>query len=189
MDSIPPPREREKEHRKQASVLEGIASAAHRTTGADRAARFSAKYGPESTGAVFSQGLSLSRKPRKMDPLKLRGAGDGAAAAAMGVPVSGDEEGGSMLAYDNARSGLMAWSLSDLRDAFFSVYGRKSTSKNKEWLVRRLREQGYSADGEVDSGDADAATEEQQETGHHGAAAAAAAVEAALPCMAEETAI
>ena len=102
-----------------------------RTTGADRSARFEAKYGADAT---LHEGLQNARKSRKL--LASASAGGGDAGERLCVVYKEVDMGDDV-------DGLFLWSLPQLRDAFAGVYGRKSTSKNKEWLIRRLRERGF----------------------------------------------
>ena len=120
-----------------------------RTTGADRAARFEAKFG--SDGQMF-EGLHTARKSRKLMTSSSAGGADAGkqpCVLAKGPEVPVEVAGG-----------LYLWSLPQLRDAFAGIYGRKSTSKNKEWLVRRLRERGFTGAGALEQGAAGAAETE-----------------------------
>jgi hypothetical protein len=101
-----------------------------RTTGADRSTRFIAKHGNPP-----HEGLQTARKSRKLLAASSAGGGDAAEGQCVMAKATDDDVG----------SPLFLWSLPQLRGAFASCYGRASTSKNKEWLVRRLRESGFTA--------------------------------------------
>ncbi len=74
------------------------------------------------------------------------GAAPGAGA---GAPYSAADAASTPAVDVAEHDALGALSLNELRAAFEAVCGRKTTSKNKDWLRRRLQERGYYAGGDV----------------------------------------
>jgi len=127
---------------------------AKRTTASDRAARFAAKNGAD---GVLEGLTTTTRKARNAMLIQQEPARDSdysrdvkKAACTPGAPAHPP-------APTDAPSDEHLWalSLSDLRSAFSRLYGRHSTSKNKEWLIRRIQEVSFKRAADDDTEPAD----------------------------------
>jgi hypothetical protein len=127
---------------------------AKRTTASDRAARFAAKNGADgvlegltTTTRKARNALLIQQEPAR-DSDDIREAKNDActpgAPAHLPAPMDAPSD-----------EHLWALSLSDLRSAFSRLYGRHSTSKNKEWLIRRIQEVSFKRAADDDTEPAD----------------------------------